>query len=409
MDLNVGIFSPMFSEVNGTAKATRTLSFALAKQGVNVHVYAPKCSFFKTNQSNLNFHDLKSLKIRTDPEVFMSFTMLQSFKPKKFKHLDVTHAMSVLSAGVLGLSASKHMEIPKVITHHSPLSFYVDEFVPIVGSVLKRILPKAERFMYNRWDLVSTPTISKKQLLHEWGYKEPIIAISNGIENKYFKKVDPTAVRDKYKLGDKKILVYASRMSKEKNIKKVVHSFRNIHKRFPDSHLVLVGSGPELKPIAHLIRKEKMEDIVTQTGFVHFNELIQWYRTADITCIWSYVEAQGLVILESMAQGTPTVGTNANGIKNVITNGKTGLLADGLKDFENKIVELFENDELREEMSKNCLNYIQAHRIENVAKNWIKIYKKLIDFYPITDNLEFQKIYQSFWKVFAKNNDGIEY
>ena len=81
-DLKVGIFTQMFSEVNGTAKASRTLSFALAKQGVEVHVIAPHCKFFDIGNANIHLHNLRSIRLLTDPEVYFTFPLFKYFRAR---------------------------------------------------------------------------------------------------------------------------------------------------------------------------------------------------------------------------------------------------------------------------------------------------------------------------------------
>lgn len=423
--LSVGVFAPMFFEANGTAKAARSLSFALAKlDNVEVHVYAPALRRFEylfKNLPDLHLHHLYCVRVKTDPEAYATIPFFKWFRArsKLFKHLDVTHSMSAEPVGLLGMDVSKHQRIPKVITHHSPFEFYIEEFafkLPGFGKFWNYFIKFLgwEHIIYNRFDVISVPTISKKKLINGWGIGggelgKPTIAISNGLEKKYFKKVDGNVVIEKYGLQGKKILLYTSRMSKEKNIKEVVVAYKHILKKVPDSHLVLVGTGPEVKPLSELIHKLGLEKSITQTGFVLFTELLQWYKAADISCIWSYVEAQGLVILEAMAQGTPTVGTDATGIMDVIIDGKTGYLVKDLREFIDKIVFLFNNDVLRKEMGENCKKEIQFHKIENVAKMWVKIYKKLIRMYPYKGGKPYKRILNKIWEKFASRNPGVDW
>jgi len=413
-DLTVGIFSPMFSEVNGTAKASRTLAFSLAKAGAEVHVYAPKADRFNSPKlPNLYIHPIRAIRLSADPEVYMAFPLEKFFFYKKCSHLDITHSTSCETMGLYGMNMAKLNDRPKVVTHHSPFEYYVEEYLgPIFGRFIRQWVRYYEKFIYGQYDLISTPTLSKKRLLLEWGYKKkPILAISNGLESKYFKIADGSVVREKYKLGDKKLLVYASRMSPEKHIKVIARVFPRIARRFPDAHLVFVGTGPELEPTKKIVKDLHIEDKVTFTGFVPFRELLQWYRAADVTCIWSYVEAQGLVILEAMAQETPTVGTDANGIKDTIINGKTGFLAKNLSDFVDKVVYLFENDEIREQFGKNARAHVENyHRIDNIAKTWLKVYEKLISYYPkYKGTWDHKELHKKIFEHFAERTQGIDY
>jgi len=119
-------------------------------------------------------------------------------------------------------------------------------------------------------------------------------------------------------------------------------------------------------------------------GRVPFIDLLKLYNTADLACLWSWIEAEGLVLIEAMAQGTPCIGSNAIGISNVIRHGKTGYLANDLNDFNDKVIKIFKEDDLRAELGINAKLFAQNYKISKVAKTWIKIYKFVInELYPL--------------------------
>ena len=133
-----------------------------------------------------------------------------------------------------------------------------------------------------------------------------------------------------------------------------------------------------------MINKKDYKDFVSYLGRVPFNDLLKLYNTADISCLWSHIEAEGLVLLESMAQGTPCIGANSVGISDVIRHGKTGYLSKNLDDFKNQVVKLLKDDDLRLEMGKNSKKIAENYRISNIAKVWVKLYKFLInELYPL--------------------------
>jgi len=272
-------------------------------------------------------------------------------------------------------------------THNSPLSFYTAEYIPVLGKLLSRMdwVWRYERHILDKYDLVSVPTKSKKDLLRDQRFKEPIVCLTNGISDLYFTDVKENGIRDKYNLDSKKILLYASRLSPEKHQLSIIKTFKRIQKEVPDSHLVLVGSdGPSSSQVKKLINKKHYRDNVSYLGHVPFTDLLKLYNTADLSCLWSWIEAEGLVLIEAMAQGTPCVGANATGISNVIQHGKTGYLANNLDDFKDKVVDLFKNDDLRAEMGKNAKLVARNYQISKVAKTWIKIYKFVInELYPL--------------------------
>ncbi len=385
--LDIGFFTSMYSQVNGTAIACRNLAEGIAKYtGHNVHVYAPGINKPKDIRKNLYLHNFFGAKIAPKTGVVLSVPLHKYFFCSH-NYLDITHIHTHASFGSMAINWAKYLGIPMAGTHNSPLAFYTTQYIPVFGKLLSRMdwIWRYERHVLDKYDLVSVATKSKKDLLRNQRFKEPIVCLTNGISDLYYTDVKENGIRDKYNLDNKKILLYASRLSPEKNPLEVIRAFSKIHKEVPDSHLVLVGSdGPSSNQVKKLIRKKHYRDIVSYLGRVPFTDLLKLYNSADISCLWSWIEAEGLVLIEAMAQGTPTVGSNSCGISDVIKHGKTGYLANNLNDFIKRVVELFKNDDLRAEMGKNAKKVAEQYRISNVAKTWIKLYKFIInELYPL--------------------------
>jgi glycosyltransferase involved in cell wall biosynthesis len=262
------------------------------------------------------------------------------------------------------------------------MQYYTAQYVPVIGKLLAKsdFIWRYERQILHKYDLSHVATRSKKELLIDHKFKEPIICLTNGVHDLYFTDVKQNGIREKYRLGDKKVLLYASRLSPEKYPLNVIKAFKEIHKEVPHSRLILVGGdGPSTNAVKSSIKRWHMEDFVSYEGRVPFIDLLKLYNTADVSCLWSWIEAEGLVLIEAMAQGTPTVGANACGIKDVIRHGETGYLANNLTEFKDYIVKLFKDDGLRDQLGENAKKVAENYKVSKVAQTWIKLYKLAID------------------------------
>ena len=385
--LDIGFFTSMYSQVNGTAIACRNLAEAMAKYtGHNIHVFAPGINKPKNIPNNLHLHNFFGAKISPKTGFVLSLPIHKYFFCNQ-DYLDIAHIHTHASFGSMAINWAKYLGIPMTGTHNSPLSFYTAQYIPVLGKLLARMdwVWRYERHVLDKYDLVSVPTKSKKDLLRDQRFKEPIVCLTNGISDLFFTDVKENGIRDKYNLDNKKILLYASRLSPEKHQLSIIKTFRKIQKEVPNSHLVLVGSdGPSSSHVKKLINKKQYRDNVSYLGRVPFTDLLKLYNTADLACLWSWIEAEGLVLIEAMAQGTPCIGANATGISNVIRHGKTGYLANNLDEFHDKVVKLFKNDDLRTEMGMNAKMIARNYRISKVAKTWVKLYKFIInELYPL--------------------------
>ncbi|MFX0174887.1 MAG: glycosyltransferase [Candidatus Hodarchaeota archaeon] len=384
--LNIGFFSSMYSQINGTAHAVRFLSEAIAKRGHDVHIYAPRIQDGYKKPDTLHFHDIGGAIIG-DKTGFVLSAPLQKIFFCQHDYLDISHIHTHATIGSMAINWSKYLGIPMIGTHNSPMQYYTAQYVPVIGKLLAKsdIIWRYERHILDKYDFVHVATKSKKDLLVDYRFKEPIICMTNGIHDLYYTDLKENGIREKYNLEDKKVLLYASRLSPEKHPISIVKTFKRIHKEVPDSHLLLVGSdGPSTDHVKRLIKKKKYKDFISYAGRVPFPDLLKLYNTADLSCLWSRVEAEGLVLIEAMAQGTPSVGANACGIRNVIRHGKTGYLANDLTQFKDYVVKLFKDDELRIQFGKNAKNVALGYRVSEIAKTWIKLYKFTInELYPL--------------------------
>ncbi|MFW9895462.1 MAG: glycosyltransferase [Candidatus Thorarchaeota archaeon] len=385
--LDIGFFTSMYSQINGTAIACRNLAESIAETtGHNVHVYAPGIQRTNNIPKNLCLHNFLGAKISPKTGFVLSFPIHRYFFCKH-DYLDIAHIHTHASFGSMAINWAKYLGIPMCGTHNSPLSYYTSQYIPIVGNLLSRMdwVWRYERHILDKYDLVSVPTRSKKDLLRKQRFKEPIICLSNGINDNYFTDVRENGIREKYNLDHKKILLYASRLSPEKHQLSIIKSFRKIHKQVPDSHLVLVGSdGPSTSHVLRLIKKKDYRDYISYLGKVPFIDLLKLYNTAAASILWSWIEAEGLVLLESMAQGTPCIGANSIGISDVIRHGKTGFLCNDFDDFQEHAIKLLKDDDLRIEMGNNARNIAEHYRISSIAKIWVQLYKFLInELYPL--------------------------
>ncbi|HMF33832.1 MAG TPA: glycosyltransferase [Candidatus Lokiarchaeia archaeon] len=396
--LSIGIFSEMFTEMNGTANASRHLAYTLARYGHDVHVFAP--GDFHIERKNLTYHKVGSFHLSHNPETYFNLPLYKYIAFRQYKFLDVLHSQTPLSTGGgLALHLASNLGIPIIGTHHSPLAFYAPQFIPIAGHFLGPMCWPIEALIYSRMDLIHVPTYSKKQLLLEHWFKDPIIAFTNGIEDVWFKQANYDEIRERYHLEGKKIILCAGRLAPEKNIPLVMKAFTQVRKRVPDAHLAIVGDGHIFRSLQDEAKRLNIADSITMTGLVSREELMQWYRTADVSVLYSKVEAQGLVLLEAMAQGTPNVGLNACGIKDVIVHEHTGFLAEDFRDFVERLVQILTDDDLRKEMGKNARVECEMHRMEFVAKTWTRWYEWMIDLQPMivakTDRYKREEIIRS--------------
>jgi glycosyltransferase involved in cell wall biosynthesis len=131
-----------------------------------------------------------------------------------------------------------------------------------------------------------------------------------------------------------------------------------LRERFPDVRYLVVGtaspgSEDHLDRLRELIRVNGVEDRFFFTG--DMNDVRNVYAALDITVVPSIqAEPVGMVVMESMALGTPVVGSRCGGIPEQVVDGKTGLLFEpgNEQELAQALACLLEDDQLRRSMGQ---------------------------------------------------------
>jgi phosphatidylinositol alpha-1,6-mannosyltransferase len=142
----------------------------------------------------------------------------------------------------------------------------------------------------------------------------------------------PQYLLDRYQLdADKQIILTVTRLSKSDGYKgydQIIQALPTIRRQIPNIHYLLVGKGDDRDRIETLIKDHQLQDCVTLAGFVADHELNDHYNLCDVFAMPSKGEGFGIVYLEALACGKPTIGGNQDGAIDALCNGELGVLID---------------------------------------------------------------------------------
>jgi len=130
-----------------------------------------------------------------------------------------------------------------------------------------------------------------------------------------------------------------------------------------------------------LCRKLDVGDMILFLGKKDQDTLQYYYSAAEIVIMPSNYESFGLVALEAMACGTPVVATQVGGLQHLVQNGITGFTIphnDPIA-LEEKLTQLVCQDELREQMKKNSVEYAQTFSWDVITPKIISVYKEALN------------------------------
>ncbi len=270
------------------------------------------------------------------------------------------HNLCILIAKLRGKKAILAMhwpEYPKELR-----SSWINKIIPVFDKTLGKWIVKAA-------DKIIVHTQAEKEwVMKKFGRKKAIEVVPGGISKDYLKRRYPLAFRKKYQIKGSMVL-YVGRIHKSKGVHKIVE----IASKFPETTFVIVGDGPERKDLENVIKAKKIKNI-KMIGRVSEEEKIQAYAACDVFLHPAEFECFGITLVEAMAQGKPTLGSNVGGIPSVVGSPLLTFNKDDMIDLEKKLRNLLENKKLREEIGKQARKKAEAMTWDKIAQQLNRVY-----------------------------------
>jgi L-malate glycosyltransferase len=209
--------------------------------------------------------------------------------------------------------------------------------------------------------------------------EKPIELVYNFVDSRDFSMPGNPQLRSQFAAPHEKILLHMSNFRPVKRILDVIDIFAKVHEEVP-SRLMFVGEGPELSKAVSRVKELGLSDKVHYLG--KQNNIADVIGMADLLLLPSEKESFGLVALEAMAGGVPTIGSHAGGIPEVVTHGENGYLApvgntDEMAAYATK---LLKNPKLYQQFSQAGIHHSKSHfSAEVIAKQYEEIYYRVAE------------------------------
>lgn len=224
--------------------------------------------------------------------------------------------------------------------------------------------------------------LTKKEKLKVIGYGS-----SNGIDTEYFYKNDKIikqslGIKEKYKLNDKFVFLFAGRIVKDKGINELISSFEKLNKEFQNISLLLVGNYENsLDPIS-----EKSKDIIKENSSVietgYQCDIRAFLASSDCFILPTYREGFPNVVLQALSMEIPCIVTNINGCNEIINHNKNGLIIKPKSEDELYLAmkRFLEDETLAKRLSENSRKEIVAKYSRKQFFNYLlDEYKEVIN------------------------------
>ena len=311
--------------VGGVPIAIDNLARRLRELGHRVFIFAPEYEEDAGEDADV----FRILSISHFNRTDFSLPLLITLEPQShFAELrpDLVHVHHPFLLGATGLNLARSMNLPVVFTYHTQYEKYA-HYMPfsekMVGDVAMNV---AWRFA-NCCDAVIAPSTDIRDTLLERGVRTEIRVIPTGVDLQKSKGASATLLRKTLGIpADAKVLLFVSRLAKEKNAAFLLDVFGRVAAARDDAHLVMVGSGDEEAALREAAAAGGNAARIHFTGTLSGKELASAFRGADLFVFASTTETQGMVVLEAMAGGLPVVAVDAPGVRDVVSEEENGFL-----------------------------------------------------------------------------------
>lgn len=154
---------------------------------------------------------------------------------------------------------------------------------------------------------------------------------------------DRAAVRARLGLGDGPVLFVMRRLVRRMGLEVLVEAFARVQRAHPEARLLMAGTGPLAAELEAQAARLGLGDTIRLLGRVSDEDLVRYYQAADLTVVPTVaLEGFGLITVESLACGTPVVGTDQGGTAEIlrpldprllVPSGDAAALAERISDF----------------------------------------------------------------------------
>jgi glycosyltransferase involved in cell wall biosynthesis len=293
----------------------------------------------------------------------------------KNDHLDIFHGLS----HEIPYFLSGNMPFKKVVTMHDLIFLRYPEFFPLVDRIVYK-----EKFSYacknsdlviaiceqTKQDLIEILNVDEKKITVHYQSCAPIFYHS--LEQSQIAKL-----REKYNLK-KPFIINVGAFEERKNQLGLLVAYAQISNQV-DEDLVFVGQGKKYKDmVKEKSRELKLSHRVHFLDAVSFDELPAVYQAASVFCFPSLFEGFGIPIIEALFSKTPVITSfgscfpeSAGPDSFFVDPLSSSSIADGL-------VKVLGDQNLKNKMSTNGLNYVQRFHLEDSTSELMKIYNHVL-------------------------------
>jgi len=309
-NVRLGVFTDDFSPIKG----------GIGRHINDIYLSFPdrQVVFFSPSKNSVKNHvlvrpPLYQLLKHIALSLFLIFKM--NFLVKKYNLTTIN-----VHAGPGGLFLLRKPSKKLIVTSHHT---YWQQSHYIAQEWWKRLFIPFEKRTYAVADrIIAVSEDTKNILIKKYGISdEKVRVIPNVVDTTRF-----YPLKTKKKIP--KSVLYIGRIDKRKGVHFLLEAAKVVISRDSSIQFYIGGKGKDLSAMKNFVRQKNIAKNIHFLGFVPDDELNEWYNKVSVAVVPSIFEGFGITCIEAMAAGTPVIGTNVDGLRSIIKQGKNGWLVD---------------------------------------------------------------------------------
>jgi glycosyltransferase involved in cell wall biosynthesis len=199
--------------------------------------------------------------------------------------------------------------------------------------------------------------------------------IANAIDCNDYKRTR-TIRQARAELGifrDSFIMGVVARLSPEKGVDRAIGAIADLHVKYPNTELHIVGDGPEFDRLKRLAVERGVAGIVHFWG--HQAQSKRFFEMFDMLLLPSLSEGFPNVVLEAMAMAVPVAAANVGGVSELLKQGRRGVILDAndVESWAGHIAPLIVSKERRHELAR--LGRARVEKYYSFDQRMAKVFK----------------------------------
>lgn len=374
--------------VGGIARVVHDLSKRLIKDGHEVTVVTYRDSADVPeyeNDKGVNVYRVDNYMIH--PNNFIDWIMQLNFNMlskateiiNKEGGFDVIHAHDWLVT-YAAKSLKNAYDIPIVATIHATEAGRNSG----IHDETQRYINDTEWLLtYEATEVIVNSNYMKNEIQRLFGLPfDKINVIPNGINLSNFTGIERDYdFRRQYAMDNEKIILYVGRLVYEKGVQHLIAAMPKILSNYNDAKLIIAGRGGMMDELRAEASNLGLNDKIYFTGYLNSKQVQKMYKCADVAVFPSTYEPFGIVALEAMLAGVPTVVSDVGGLDEIVTHGVDGMksYAGNANSIADSVTALLYDHQLATNVSKKAKQKVKDQfNWEKIAQDTHFTYEKAI-------------------------------